>query len=91
MLVLAPILAPVLARVLPSAVQVLDIADARLDLDCGRGWPIPLGSAAHELVLVPPLVLALVRLARTGTSTSATSASADASAGASGYLVRQHT
>ncbi len=81
MLVLTPILAPVLARVLPSAVQVLDIADARLDLDCGRGWPIPLGSAAHKLVLVPPLVLALVRLARTDTSTSA---SADASAGASG-------
>ena len=79
MLVLAPILAPVLARVLPSVVQVLDIADARLDLDYGRGWPIPLGSAAHELV--PPLVLALVRLARTGTSTSA---SAGASAGASG-------
>ncbi len=81
MLVLAPILAPVLARVLPSVVQVLDIADARLDLDYGRGWPIPLGSAAHKLVLVPPLVLALVRLARTGTSTSA---SAGASAGASG-------
>ncbi len=81
MLVLAPILAPVLAPVLPSVVQVLDIADARLDLDYERGWPIPLGSAAHELVLVPPLVLALVRLARTGTSTSA---SAGASAGASG-------
>ncbi len=42
---------------------------------------MPLGSAAHELVLVSPLVLALVRLARTGTSTSA---SAGASAGASG-------
>ena len=81
MLVLAPKLAPVLARVPPLAVQVLDIADARLDLDCGRGWPIPLGSAAHKLVLVPPLVLALVRLARTGTGTSA---SAGASAGASG-------
>ncbi len=74
--------APVLARVLPSVVQVLDIAGARLDDDCGRGWPTPLGSAAHELVLVPPLVLALVRLARAGTSTSA---SAGASAGASGW------
>ncbi len=71
--------APVLARVLPSVVQVLDIAGARLDDDCGRGWPSPRGRAAHERVLVPPLVLALVRLARTGTSPSA-----GASAGASG-------